>query len=67
MQFEILDWILNQKNTIFLLAVKVIIGTSLVMLPVQGAWVWSLVRELDPSAATNTWYSHISENKYKKK
>ena len=39
MHFEILDWTLNQKNTIFLLAVKVIIGTSLVMLPVQGAWV----------------------------
>ena len=62
-----LDWTLNQKNTIFLLTVKVIIGTSLVMLPVLGAWVRSLVRELDPSAATNTWYGHINENKYKKK
>ena len=32
------------------------------MLPMQGAWIWYLVRELDPTFETKTWC-----NKKKKK
>ena len=60
--------VLNLKLD-FITPIRVAVGISLVVqwaksvLPMQGAWIRSLVRELDPHSATKTWHTSIKKKK----